>query len=78
VRVDVNAAGEISDATLAAPGPSKYFARLALEASRKSKFKPAQTDGHPVASAWMLRYSFGQDGTEVVPTELSPESPAHP
>ena len=71
VRVEVNAAGEISDAGLAAPGPSKYFARLALESSRGWKFKPAQADGHPVASAWMLRYEFGRDGTEAFPTELA-------
>jgi TonB family protein len=71
VRVSVNAAGGIADATLAAPGPSKYFARMALEASRDWKFKPAQAGGHAVASAWMLRYEFGRDGVEAFPTELA-------
>ena len=71
VRVEVSAAGEILDATLAAPGPSKYFARLALDSSRGWKFRPAQAGGHPVASAWMLRYEFGRDGTEAFPTELA-------
>ncbi len=71
VRVTVNAGGEIVDATLAAPGPSKYFARLALESSREWKFKPAQASNQPVPSAWMLRYEFGRDGTEAFPTELA-------
>lgn len=71
VRVAVNAAGEVTDTALTTPGPSKYFARLAEEASRRWKFKPAEADGQPVASAWMLRYQFTQSGTEVAPEELS-------
>ena len=71
VRVEVSAAGEILDATLAAPGPSKYFARLALESSRDGSSGLRRRTAHPVASAWMLRYEFGRDGTEAFPTELA-------
>jgi len=70
VRVTVNPAGEVTGATLASPGPSKYFANKALEASRRWKFTPAEVDGHPVSSQWTLRFQFGRAGTEVVPTEL--------
>ena len=72
VRVAVNPAGEVTAATLASPGPSKYFANKALEASRRWKFKPAAVDGRPAASEWMLRFQFGRTGTEVVPTESKP------
>jgi TonB family protein len=69
VRVAVNPQGEVTNASLASPGPSKYFANKALEASRRWKFKPAEGGGRPVSSEWMLRFQFGRTGTEVVPTE---------
>jgi TonB family protein len=72
VRVAVNPAGEVTEATLASPGPSKYFANKALEASRRWKFKPTQVDGRPVSSEWILRFQIGRAGTEVVPTESKP------
>ena len=70
VRVAVNPAGDVTGADLSTPGPSKYFARLALEASRRWKFKPAESDGQPVSSEWVLRYQFTQSATNVVPEEL--------
>jgi TonB family protein len=72
VRVKVNGAGEVTDATLASPGPSKYFARFALEASRKWKFKPARRGGQSVASVWTLHYQFRADGIKVTPEEEAP------
>jgi len=69
VRVAVSPQGEVTNASLASPGPSKYFANKALEASRRWKFKPAEVGGRPVSSEWMLRFQFGRTGTEVVPTE---------
>jgi TonB family protein len=63
VRVAVNPAGEVTTATLASSGPSKYFANKALEAARGWKFKPA-------GGEWMLRFQFGRKSTEVVPAEL--------
>jgi TonB family protein len=62
VRVAVDASGNVSSATLEAPGPSHYFANLALEASQHWRFKPAA-----VPSAWILHYAFRQGGVEVTP-----------
>jgi eukaryotic-like serine/threonine-protein kinase len=70
VRVAVNPAGDVTGAEFSTPGPSKYFARLAMEASRRWKFKPAESDGQPVSSEWVLRYQFTQSAINVVPEEL--------
>ncbi len=72
VRVEVDAAGAVSDATLDSPGPSQYFAQAALEAARHWKFKPVQVKGQPVASVWMLQFQFKQSGPEVTAGEVSP------
>jgi eukaryotic-like serine/threonine-protein kinase len=72
VRVSVDAKGNVTDVSLESPGPSKYFARLASEASRQWKFTPPQANGHDVASVWLLRYGFGQTDTIVSPTQLKP------
>jgi len=72
VRVAVNPEGEVKQASLASAGPSRYFANKALEASRRWKFRPAEVDGRPVSSEWMLRFQFGRTGTEAVPTESKP------
>ena len=69
VRVTVSPTGEVSEATLVSPGPSRYFARKALEASQRWKFKPAEVGGQPVATAWVLHYRFGRTGTEVDPVQ---------
>jgi TonB family protein len=72
IRVAVDPGGAVSDAALESPGSSKYFASLALEAARRWKFKPAQADGRAVSSVWLLRFEFGQAGTEVTPVETTP------
>jgi len=72
VGVEVDAAGAVSAATLERSGPSKYFARMALESARQWKFQPAQVNGKPVPSKWILRYRFGRSETEVSPSETAP------
>lgn len=72
VRAAVDAGGAVSDATLDSPGPSKYFAKAALEAARQWKFKAAQVKGQAVASVWVLQFRFTRTGTEVTPVEVSP------
>jgi TonB family protein len=67
VRVRVNPAGEVAAAELDSPGPSKYFARLALEAAQRWSFSPAEVAGRGVASEWRLRFEFTRDGTRVIP-----------
>jgi len=69
VRVSVSPSGEVSDATLTSPGPSKYFANQAFEASRRWRFRPAEANGQPVSSEWTLKYAFGRSATEVVPSQ---------
>lgn len=72
VRLAVDENGEVSSAALESPGPSKYFANLALAAARRWTFKPAQLDGKPVSSKWILHFRFTRAGTEFVPVETSP------
>jgi TonB family protein len=72
LRVAVDRSGDVSNVTFESPGPSKYFANLALQAARQWNFKPAQIDGQAVPSVWILRFQFGQTGTEVTPVEASP------
>lgn len=73
VRVGVTPTGEVSTATITSPGPSKYFARLALQASQRWKFKPAERDGHAVPGEWILRFQFGRAATEVFPVAVAPQ-----
>jgi TonB family protein len=72
IRVTVDPSGEVSNVKFDSPGPSKYFANLALQAARHWKFKPAQVDGQAVSSVWILRFQFGQTAIEVTPVEASP------
>ena len=72
VRLKVDELGKVSQASLESAGPSRYFAGKALDAARRWKFKPAQSGGHPVASAWRLRFEFGRGGTQVSADHLSP------
>ncbi len=68
VRVSVNTAGEVLAASLDSPGPSRYFANLALEASRGWSFHPPQIDGQSVASEWILKFQFRRTKTQVDPS----------
>lgn len=73
VRVAVDSAGKVSSASLQQRGPSDYFAKVALEASRRWKFTPPQQPGgEPGASTWLLHYAFGRAGVEVHPAQVSP------
>jgi TonB family protein len=72
IRVTVDPSGAVSTAAVDSPGPSKYFAKVALKAAQQWKFKPAQVDGQPVSSVWILRFLFTQTETEVTPIEESP------
>src|SRR6266849_5568150 len=67
VRVDVDPSGKVTSAKLTSPGPSQYFARLALQAARRWEFKPPQINGQATPSAWLLRFRFGRSATEVSP-----------
>jgi TonB family protein len=72
VKVAVDSSGKVVNASLVSPGPSQYFAKLALDASRRWKFAAPQVDGESVASEWVLRYQFGRQTTEVHPVQAVP------
>jgi len=72
VKLAVEPNGKVSNAAVQSAGPSDYFAKLALEASRHWKFDPPQAGGAPVPSQWLLRYAFGKGGVEVHPEQVSP------
>jgi len=72
VRVDVSPGGEVQNASFDSAGPSKYFARVAMEAARRWKFTPAQANGQPVPSVWTLHFAFTRENTHVTPVQTSP------
>jgi TonB family protein len=71
VRVRVDPSGSVVSAELESPGPSKYFAELALRAARLWKFEPAKVDGQAVSSEWILRFEFVRTATKVFPVRAA-------
>ena len=72
VRVNVSPAGEVQDASFESAGPSRYFAKVAMEAARQWKFTPARASGQPIASVWTLHFVFTRENTDVTPEQTTP------
>jgi len=72
VKVSVDTAGNVTNAAFESAGPSKYFARSALQAAQDWKFVPAQANGQKVPSEWILRFAFGRGGTDVHAARVKP------
>jgi TonB family protein len=72
VRVEVDPSGRVTDAKLASPGPSRYFANVALESARKWKFTPPRVGEQAVPSEWLLKFAFERRGVEAQPQQVSP------
>jgi TonB family protein len=72
VRVNVGSSGDVTDAGFESAGPSRYFARIAMDASKQWKFAPAKVNGQPVASTWTLHFVFTRENTEVTPAQTAP------
>jgi len=72
VRVHVDAAGNVSQAELEAPGPSRYFADLALKAAGKWVFGSPELEGRSVPSEWLIRFEFTQSGAVAFPQQTAP------
>ena len=72
VRVHVEPAGNVSQAELDSPGPSKYFADLALQAARRWEFTPPEVNGHSVPSEWLIRFEFSHSGAQAFPRQATP------
>jgi TonB family protein len=71
VKVKVDTVGNVANAKLESAGPSKYFARLAQQAAQEWKFAPAQQDGHPVPSEWIIHFAFGRSGTDITSNQTN-------
>jgi len=72
VKVDVDRSGDVEDAQLESSGPSKYFARAALNAAQLWKFEPPKAGGQGVLSSWTLHFKFTRDETTAVPVQEMP------
>ena len=72
VRVQVDPSGGVVGAEFDSPGPSKYFARLAMQAAQRWKFSPAQVDGQDATREWILRFEFGRTATKAYPLKVGP------
>jgi TonB family protein len=72
IKVHVDPSGGVSAAEFDAPGPSKFFADIALQAARKWAFTPPEVGGKSVASEWRLRFEFTPKDTRVTPVQTAP------
>jgi TonB family protein len=72
VRVNVDAAGNVSQATLENSGPSQYFAQKSLEAARGWVFLSPALEGRSVPSEWQIRFEFTPRGINAYPKQTKP------
>jgi len=72
VKVHVDAAGNVAEAALSVPGPSRYFADLSLKTVRGWVFSPPEADGRSVPSDWTIQFYFTQSGVRAVPQQVAP------
>jgi serine/threonine protein kinase len=72
VRVQVDAAGNVVSSNLDSPGPSRYFAGLAEKAARQWQFSGAESDGHGIPSAWLIRFEFASTGVHATAQQSAP------
>lgn len=70
VRVALDQDGNVSGARFDSPGPSKYFARLSMQAAQGWKFAPPQPHGPNPAKEWLLQFQFRRDSTHVIPNAV--------
>jgi TonB family protein len=71
VRVSLDEAGSVVGARFDSAGPSKYFARLSLQAAQAWKFAAPQAGGPNPAQEWLLRFEFRRDSTHVIPNPVT-------
>ncbi len=72
VRVQVDPSGNVSAAEFDSPGPSKYFADLALQAAQQWEFTSPVSNGHSLPSQWLIRFEYSPTGVIAVPTQKLP------
>ncbi|HEY6370647.1 MAG TPA: TonB family protein [Candidatus Sulfotelmatobacter sp.] len=71
VRVEVDSSGKVTAAKLTSPGPSKYFAGLALKAAQRWEFSAPMVDGKPTASTWTIQFRFKRTSTSAGPQRVT-------
>jgi TonB family protein len=69
VKVAVDAAGNVQNATFVTAGPSTYFARQAMEAAQQWKFVPAQGQD---PRTWIVQFGFKRSGTDAALESAKP------
>jgi TonB family protein len=72
VLMHVDAAGNVSEAAFDSPGPSQYFADLALKAARRWEFNPPEAAGRSVPSEWRVLFQFSPSGVKAFPQQTAP------
>lgn len=72
VKVEVDAAGNVSQSLLENPGPSRYFADQAAEAAHGWVFNSPEVDGRSVPSEWLIRFEFTPSGVRAYPRQTKP------
>ncbi len=72
VRVALDEAGSVVGARFDSAGPSKYFARLSMQAAQAWKFAAPQAGGPNPAKEWLLRFEFRRDSIHVIPRPVTP------
>ena len=72
VLAHVNASGNVTEADFDNPGPSQYFADLALKAVRRWEFNSPEANGRSVPSEWQIRFEFTSAGVKTFPKQVSP------
>jgi len=71
VRAEVDASGKVTSAKLKTPGPSRYFAGLALKSAERWEFSPAQAEEQTAATTWLIQFRFRRGGTEASAERVS-------
>src|SRR3984957_3616226 len=72
VKVSVDESGAVTQAAIDSRGPSQFFADRALQAAQRWKFSPAQRDGRPVPSEWLIHFEIDPANINVHSTETAP------
>ncbi|MGD0965168.1 MAG: protein kinase [Candidatus Acidiferrales bacterium] len=72
VKVSVDPSGRVAEATLDSPGPSRYFANLALQAAVNWTFGPANLTGPGSPRQWILHFEFSPSGPRARPVRAIP------
>jgi TonB family protein len=70
VHVDVDPSGKVTAAKITSPSSSHYFNNLSQVVAQQWEFAPAQSNGTPEPSAWMLRFQFSRRNTQVAPSKV--------